>query len=589
MVASVVLAVAMSAGLRAGVPPPNVLIILTDDQGWGDTDYNCENSTGYCARTPNLRRLATEPGSAYFHRFYAAAGVCSPTRASIMTGRTHQRDCIDFALSCCQEDPAPTCAAGNQGTLPNTEFTFANAAKASPLGDYATIHIGKWHLGDLWDKKLPHMNRLWPVSSPGTAGFDEWTTTEAEVSSSKPNCGCYPVLNRTHPAQPKPVTACTGRRDTPPLSSGGGRGCNIEPNGDRCVVNGGFEGDWAFPCTDYYSPNSSDPRGVSGLADWRDPTHKIPGDDTLFIAARFTTFLDQRVADKRPWLAHLCLHSIHEPHPAMPVYWHQYQNDPDYLGTLTQMDAGIGAIRSAIATRGMTDDTVVFFTTDNGPHQGAERTNIMYSTGHMLRQCKASIFEGGIRVPGILHLPANIDPAIRPAGNLNVTTPVGALDVLPTILELLAVDFRTASKNPEWVVDGTSLLPFVKPGSDPDAKRNRPLIFSFGPRFIGSQQAVIDDDWKILSNPSVGQCDAQPGFNFSEARGGRLFLYNLREDPHESRNLAPDHPEFARMRGLLQSMNSSIWHSRTTETKCEGGAWPEDLWSRLAGAGGDLL
>ena len=87
--------------------------------------------------------------------------------------------------------------------------------------------------------------------------------------------------------------------------------------------------DWNFPCTDYYEPNSSDPRGVSGLADWRQPENKIAGDDTLFIAARFSRFLADRVADSRPWLAHLCLHSIHEPHPAMPEYWHHYQNDPD--------------------------------------------------------------------------------------------------------------------------------------------------------------------------------------------------------------------------------------------------------------------
>ena len=89
-------------------------------------------------RTPTARppTLTHTYWCRYFHRFYAAAGVCSPTRASIMTGRTHQRDCINFALSCCQEDPASTCAAGNTGTVPLTEFTFADAAKASPLGDY---------------------------------------------------------------------------------------------------------------------------------------------------------------------------------------------------------------------------------------------------------------------------------------------------------------------------------------------------------------------------------------------------------------------------------------------------------------------
>jgi arylsulfatase A-like enzyme len=176
------------------------------------------------------------------------------------------------------------------------------------------------------------------------------------------------------------------------------------------------------------------------------------------------------------------------------------------------MDVGIGVIRAAVAARGMADNTIVFMTTDNGPHQGVERTNIMYSTGHMLRQCKASVFEGGIRVPGIMHLPPSLDPSVRPTGNLNVTTPVGALDVLPTIMELLDVDFKKASKNPNWVLDGTSMLPFVKPGSNPDAPRPDPLIFSFGPRFNGSQQAIVDNDWKILTAPSVGQCDPQPGY-----------------------------------------------------------------------------
>lgn len=117
------------------------------------------------------------------------------------------------------------------------------------------------------------MNKLWPVSSPGTAGFDEWLTTEAEVSSSKPNCGCYPV-NHTGPVPAQPVTPCKGR-SAKPLPSGGHGGCSIEYHGDQCVVAGGVEGNWNYPCTDYYQPNGTDPRGVSGLADWRDPNNKV--------------------------------------------------------------------------------------------------------------------------------------------------------------------------------------------------------------------------------------------------------------------------------------------------------------------------
>ena len=95
-----------------------------------------------------------------------------------------------------------------------------------------------------------------------------------------------------------------------------------------------------------------------------------------------------------------------------------------------------------------------------------------------------------------MYLPPSIDPSIRPAGNINVTTPVGAVDVLPTVMDLLEVDFKKASPNPTWVLDGLSLLPMVKPGSDPDAPRRTPLLFSFGPHFEGSQQAVIDNQWK---------------------------------------------------------------------------------------------
>ena len=63
---------------------PNILFILVDDQGYGDTGHTCENSTGMCALTPHIDALAHSPHSAVFHRFYSAAGVCSPTRAALL-------------------------------------------------------------------------------------------------------------------------------------------------------------------------------------------------------------------------------------------------------------------------------------------------------------------------------------------------------------------------------------------------------------------------------------------------------------------------------------------------------------------------
>ena len=524
------LAPALAIGADA---PPNVLVILSDDQGWGDVEYNCENSTGMCAHTPNLRRLATSEGSVYFHRFYSAAGVCSPTRAAILSGRTNERDCIHSALPCDQEDPAPTCAQGRAGAFPTSEFTIANAAKASPLGDYETIQIGKWHLGDLWDKKIPNMNKKWPVSSPGLIGFDRWISTQAEASSSMSNCGCFPV-NHTKPG-PKPPSGYD----------------KITPNGDQCVVGGGFFSDWCYPCTDYFYPNNSDPRGVSGLSE----SYKVPGDDSKFIMDTFEEFLDDvAVKQKRPFLAHLCLHSIHEPHPSMPQYWDMYKTDPDYLGTLTQMDVQIGRALDMLDSRGLSDNTVIFYTTDNGPHQGDERSDIHWSTGNMLRQCKASIFEGGIRVPGIMRWPQALKGKYR-----NITTPVATYDILPTVMDILNV---TSSINEDWVVDGRSLVPVVT-GSDPNAPRKDPLVFSWG-----GQQAIIDNQWKLMTKPEVGQCDQQPGFDFSAPKD-ELFLFNLADDVHELNDLKKtETKQYNRLVGLLNNLRASIAHSQYNETHC---------------------
>jgi hypothetical protein len=89
----------------------------------------------------------------------------------------------------------------------------------------------------------------------------------------------------------------------------------IAPHGDQCVLGGGYASDWNYPCTNYYFPNASDARKVTDLQT------KIEGDDSEFLVSLFADFLEQRVRDKRPFLAHMCLHGIHEPHPALPQYY----------------------------------------------------------------------------------------------------------------------------------------------------------------------------------------------------------------------------------------------------------------------------
>jgi arylsulfatase A-like enzyme len=118
------------------------------DQGWGDVGYNCgtPGSVAYsrrnltaCPHTPHIDALATGPHSVLFHRFYSGAGVCSPTRASVLTGRNNKRGCINSALPC--DHMATEADACSQGPgLAHSEFTVADAA--AKVG-YRTIHLGK--------------------------------------------------------------------------------------------------------------------------------------------------------------------------------------------------------------------------------------------------------------------------------------------------------------------------------------------------------------------------------------------------------------------------------------------------------------
>eukprot|EP00939_MAST-03C_sp_MAST-3C-sp1_P001971 g1971.t1 len=424
---------------------------------------------------------------------------------------------------------------GIHGGLPHTEFTVAKAAKKSQLGDYATIQLGKWHLGDLWDKKLPGMSpEKFSVSSPSDHGFDEWLTTQAEASNSMPNCGCFPV-NHTHPG-PQPPSGYS----------------DITPHGDSCVVGGGNVSDWCYPCTNYYYPNASDVRKVTELG------YKIPGDDSTFLVDHFEDFLTRQTQKNRPWLAHLCFHAIHEPHPAMPEFYDMYDVDPDYLGALSQWDAQVGRVLALLETHGVSENTAIFFTSDNGPHQGHERTDIRWST-NSLRQCKASMWEGGIRVPGAIHYPPLI------SRNLNVTTPATSADILPTIMALLQVE----SDNPGWIMDGMDLWPVLSKVGDGETGVPRSKLLGFDS--TGGQHAIIDNQYKLLHAPGKGQCDYQApydAFNQTDLMS-RYLLFNLESDPHELHDLSEIETEqFERMKDQLADFLASVRYSQVNETGC---------------------
>lgn len=221
---------------------------------------------------------------------------------------------------------------------------------------------------------------------------------------------------------------------------------------------------------------------------------------------------------------------------------------------------GFGRLSFDATTRSIFRDGACRYTADNGPHSaGRDRQQFCALAGtNGLRQCKASLYEGGIRVPGILQWPAVVQ------SHSETWHPAYVSDYLPTVLELLGVPHE----NPSWVADGISLLPLIKqlaaaPNTNDTSLRaaENPLVFQ-----LGSQMAIVNNQWKILQKPAAGQCDAEHGSFFD-----KTMLFNLDLDPTESTDLStdPTHASlFTTMSAQLKALAASITASTITESQC---------------------
>eukprot|EP01043_Picozoa_sp_COSAG02_P048417 COSAG02_NODE_4754_length_5022_cov_2.228113_2_plen_736_part_00 len=495
--------------------------------------HGCPSCSFCCAPTPHLDAMAKAPNSILFHRAYAGSACCSPTRAAHLTGRAPQRSCIDSADGSGQ---TPAWAKRCQSQLPWGQETLATAAKQQ---NYSTFFMGKWHLGDFWDFDPEDPESSAPpgqpgYSHPGVAGFDTWFATKASASSSMLNCFCYPN-----------ATGCV---------SGGG------------IVGGGPP----LECTNYWTMDAAHsvyPTGVSN------DTGKEPGDDNEYIMDHFEEWLHTADRVSKPWLALLWLHTVHVPHPAMPEWFNSVpypQQNGDYQGTIAQMDAQIGRLRAMLRELGIANDTAVFYTSDNGPHKQSLTNGVSvggflpsgeYFNG--LRQCKGSIFEGGVRVPGILEWPAMVH------SHRETWLPVGVYDYLPTVLDILGL--KRLSKFSTWPLDGVSILPWII-GEFP-AKRGKPIgLIQHDGAGSGNSQARVDEEMKLVLNPGQGQCSWIDGNYSSESAAAQWFLFNLTSDPRESVDLKTSLPAvFESMKAAHQTWMASVQHSRIAETMCEPG------------------
>ena len=277
----------------------------------------------------------------------------------------------------------------------------------------------------------------------------------------------------------------------------------------------------------------------------------------------FEEYLHRQVAgpEPTPFLAALWLHTNHVPHPAMPEWFNAYADAHgrpagDYLGTISQMDVQIGRLREMLRREQISTNTMIWLAADNGAHLGGSDRDVN-AASNGLRQCKGSLFEGGIRVGGILEWPARIHR------HMETSVPAYTNDYLPTILDVLGVPHE----HPEWATDGISLLPLIE-GTMTRRPADSPLVF-----LLNKQAAVIDNEWKILEQPADGQCKMEePYASMPLADLAGPFLFQLEQDPSETVDVSRafgNSPRFTSMAAAMEQFKASVDASAKHESLCE--------------------
>ena len=287
--------------------------MMADDLGYGDVGYNRKT-----IKTPHLDEMAAGQNTVHLRRYYSGSPVCSPTRGSVLTGRNPNRYCIWTANVGLNH---PDFTMPQRMPLPTSEVTIADLLRKKKA--YHTAIFGKWHVGDL--KKLSGGNKKWPMSHPGMHGFERWLVTERSAPTTTINCGCF-------------------------------------PDKSKCV-NGHYGNNPA--CTNYYTSSTESEGELEAYEEL------IEGDDSKFIVDMFESYLKEMVPTGRPFFVYLPFHTVHHRYIAAKGYREMYSghnaNQVDYFGAISAMDAAIGRVRSLLREYNISDNTMLWFTSDNGP------------------------------------------------------------------------------------------------------------------------------------------------------------------------------------------------------------------------------
>ena len=492
---------ALAAG---GDRPPNVVFFLVDDLGW--RDVGCFGSRFY--QTPHVDRLAKE--GVRFTNAYAACHVCSPTRASILTGKYPARLGLTDWLPGRKNFPFQKLQ--NVATEPHLALDEVTLAEALKEAGYATGHFGKWHLGEDpfgplkqgFDVQVPRWNKGWPnagyhapfrleglADDPGDYLTDRLTDEAIKFIEANRTRPFFLYLSHFAVHDPiqgpaELVEKYRARRGKQPDSEG--KPFLLESN-----------------------PDSPEPLSRAAL--------------------------DKRLEEE----AYRGFKLL----PQRTVKIKQRQDNPKFAAMIERMDHSLGRVLKTLEKLDLEENTIVIFFSDNGGMSAANfgrpdrvispaQLDAAYSTSNLpLRGGKGWLYEGGIRVPLIIRWPRE-----GQKGTV-CEVPVISTDFYPTLLEMVGLPAR-----PGQHADGISLAGLLKG----ETKLARDAIYWHFPHYSnhGLQSpggAVRAGDYKLLEY----------------FENGSIQLFDLKTDPGEQHDLAQQDPQTAdRLKNMLHQWRTQV-------------------------------
>ncbi len=446
---------------------PNIVLLYTDDMGWGDM---AAYGNPYI-RTPSLDQLAKE--GQRWTDFYVPSPVCSPSRGALMTGKQSVRTGL-------YGTKVPVMFPGdNSHGMPAEELTLAEGLKSA---GYATGMFGKWHLGDA------------PEFLPTRHGFDYWYGVPYSNDMR---------FNGRAPLEELYKMQLEGRFDEL-----------------QAVYKSLLDG---FNDPDYHNYD---------VPLWRSQCNADGCQESIIEQPVVQPTLTRRLTEEA--IGFIKQHKdepffVYLPYsmPHLPIFASEAFTDTSLAGkygdTIEEIDWSVGQIRAALEGMGLAENTLVIFSSDNGPWQSA--STLYAGSAGPLRGAKQEVYEGGVRVPGIFWWPGKIKP--------QVTADIGSvMDVYSTALTLAGVEIPPH-------VDGVDLSPVLLNG-DPGARTELAFYRK------GVLRAYRYGNYKLHL--------------FGVAQGGEPLetpeLYDLRQDVSERQNLAADYP------GIVADIEAAIERHR---------------------------